>query len=167
MYFPLACTRLILPNLLDTNTLPYIIWCKENSKEGSVNNKGLLAPTTAINTGVTKNRISRGKQYGQELHRDWDTSCTTRISFYSVFPDALLSSPTKLHIPGSSESFAHGLAQSQDFFNEAREGLEQSICHFNLFSIFFQNEGITDAGPYACTQPGYTHQARSHCHGHC
>lgn len=73
----------------------------------------------------------------KEFCRDWDTFYTTRISFYSVFPDALLSSSAKLHAPGSSESFAHGLAQSQDFLNEACEGLEHKyILSSPIFHFF-------------------------------
>lgn len=70
----------------------------------------------------------------KELGRDWDIFYTTRISFYPVFPNALLSSPTKPHALGSSESFARGLAQSQDFLRETCEGLEQKYMPF--FPIF-------------------------------
>lgn len=75
-----------------------------------------------------------------EFCRDWDTFYIARISFYSVFPNALPSSLTKLHAPGSSESFEHRLAQSEDFLNEVCEGLKQKYAVLPILHLFYMKE---------------------------
>lgn len=152
MYFPLACTRVVLPNLPDTNTLPHIMWCKENSKGGSANNSGFLAPTTAINMGAAKNRTSRGKQYGQGV--------VQRLRHFLYYKNKFL-----FCLPQCSPLFTYQAACTWQFRKLCMQAsTESGLPQWNMWRFrtkvhavftylpFFLNEGVTDVGPCACSQ---------------
>lgn len=122
------------------------MWCKENSKGGSANNSGFLAPTTATN------RTSRGKQYGQGVGQ--------RLRHFLHYKNKFLSC-----LPRCSPLFTYQAACTWQFRKLCtRASTESGLPPWNLWRFrtkvhaifpylpFFLNEGVTDAGPCAWLQ---------------